>query len=219
METTSYILKEFKPFSLFSKVSEIKTFFIETSFSHFPIVKNNELIGLISESDMEEIEDDENEIGNFQYLYKLFSIEEEDSLLDILGVFASNNTNLIPVINNKKEYLGYFEINDILQIYNETPFLKGEGIVLLIEKGINEYSISEICQIVESNKGKILGVFIAESGLTSVKISIKFNAPDINEIIQSFRRYDYLVLSNHKEDYFIEDLKDRSNYLQKYLNI
>jgi predicted transcriptional regulator len=219
METTSYILKEFKPFSLFSKVSEIKTFFIETSFSHFPIVKNNELIGLISESDMEEIEDDENEIGNFQYLYKLFSIEEEDSLLDILGVFASNNTNLIPVINNKKEYIGYFEINDILQIYNETPFLKGEGIVLLIEKGINEYSISEICQIVESNKGKILGVFIAESGLTSVKISIKFNAPDINEIIQSFRRYDYLVLSNHKEDYFIEDLKDRSNYLQKYLNI
>ena len=52
-----------------------------------------------------------------------------------------------------------------------------------------------------------------------IKITVKFNAQDINEIIQSFRRYDYQVLSQHKEDYFLEDLKDRSDYLQKYLNI
>jgi len=40
-----------------------------------------------------------------------------------------------------------------------------------------------------------------------------------NKIIQTFRRYNYTVLSKHVEDAYLEDLKDRSNYLQKYLNI
>jgi hypothetical protein len=41
----------------------------------------------------------------------------------------------------------------------------------------------------------------------------------MNAIVQTFRRYNYLVVSNHEEDRFLEDLKDRSNYLDKYLNI
>ena len=71
----------------------------------------------------------------------------------------------------------------------------------------------------ESNKGKVSGIFVIEANGNSAKFMVKFNAQDINEIIQSFRRYEYQVLSNHIEDYFLKDLKDRSNYLQKYLNI
>ena len=52
-----------------------------------------------------------------------------------------------------------------------------------------------------------------------MKISLKFSSQDVNEIIQSFRRYDYKVLSDHKEDFYLEDLKDRNDYLRKYLNI
>jgi len=48
---------------------------------------------------------------------------------------------------------------------------------------------------------------------------LKFDAPDINKIFQAFRRYNYKVLSDHQEDFYLEDLKERSIYLQKYLNI
>ena len=219
MEITSYILKEFKPFSLDTKVAEVKSFFIETSYSHFPIVDNKRIIGLIAENDIQEIEDNTKEIGYFQYLFKLFFVEASQNLLDVLSVFSSNNTNLTPIINTNNEYVGYYEINDILEVYNNTPFLKNEGIVLLLQKETSAYSFSEVSQIVESSNGKILGMFLSESTPYSVKITIKFNAKDANEVIQSFRRYDYDVLSSHKEDYFIEDLKERSNYLQKYLNI
>jgi hypothetical protein len=139
-------------------------------------------------------------------------------LLDVLGVFASNNTNLIPVTNNN-DYVGYYEINDILQLINDTPFLKSEGVVILLEKETGGYSFSEICQIAESNNAKIVGLFVSESNATTVKITVKINSNEINEILQSFRRYNYTILSSHKEDFFIEDLKERSNYLQKYLNI
>ncbi|WP_372745301.1 CBS domain-containing protein [Lutibacter sp.] len=218
METSPYILNDLKAFSLENTIEEAKLLFGETSFSHFPVLKNNLLIGLLSEESIKEIEENTKEIGYFQYLFTHFYIEKNSNLLDVLGVFASNNANLIPVTANN-EYVGYFEINDILQLINDTPFLKSEGDVILLEKEVRDFSFSQICQIVESNNANILGVFIAESTASTVKISLKINTHELNEILQSFRRYNYNVLSTHKEDFFIEDLKDRSNYLQKYLNI
>jgi Mg/Co/Ni transporter MgtE len=219
METNPYILNEYKAFTLETKVFEAKLFFNETLFCHFPIVKNNQLIGLISENDIQGIDQDEKTLNDFHSLFNLFSIQKNINLLEIIKVFASNETNIIPVLNNRNEYIGYYDLIEILHVFNETPFLNDEGIVLLLEKDSSGYSFSEICQIVESNNGEILGIFIAESDLSTVKITLKFSSQDVNEILQSFRRYNYNVLSNHKEDFYLEDLKNRSNYLRKYLNI
>lgn len=219
MKTIPYILKEFKAFTLQTKIADVKSLFNETTYSHFPIVKNKQLIGLVSETDMQGITEDNKELKDFQLLFSLFFTEENNNLLEILKVFALNETNLIPVISIQKEYLGYYDLIDVLHVYRNTPFLNNEGSILILEKEIRDYSFSEICQIVESDNGKILGVFISESNSTSVKITLKFSSQDVNEIIQSFRRYGYKVLSNHKEDYYLEELKNRTNYLQKYLNI
>ena len=221
METTPYILKEFEPFSLETTIEEVRSFFNETTFTHFPVVENKLLIGLISENNIEGIDIDENqkEIGYFQYLFHSFFMEQTISLIEIITISGTHRTNIIPVINAAKEYLGYYDLIDVLQVYNETPFLKNEGTVLILEKEAREVSFSEICQIIETNKGKVLGVFISDSTPTSFKITLKFSSPDVNEIIQSFRRYEYHILSKHKEDFYLEDLKDRSEYLQKYLNI
>jgi predicted transcriptional regulator len=219
METNPYILNEYKAFTLETKVSEAKLFFNETLFCHFPIVKNNQLIGLISENDIQGIDQGEKTLNDFQSLFNLFSIQKSINLLEIIKVFASNETNIIPVLNNRNEYTGYYDLIEILHVFNETPFLNNEGIVLLLEKDSSGYSFSEISQIVESNNGEILGIFITESDPSTVKITLKFTSQDVNEILQSFRRYNYNVLSNHKEDFYLEDLKDRTNYLRKYLNI
>ena len=42
---------------------------------------------------------------------------------------------------------------------------------------------------------------------------------DINEIMQTFRRYDYKIISSHENDLYLKDLKYRSEYLQKYLEM
>jgi len=219
METTPYILNEYNAFTLQTKVSEAKSLFNETTYCNFPIVNNNNLIGLISENDIQGIDEDDKTLNDLQYLFNLFSIKKSINLLEIIKVFASNETNIIPVLNRKNEYIGYYDLIEILHVYNETPFLNNEGTVLLLEKEIRDYSFSEICQIIESNNGKLLGLFVSESNSATVKITLKFSSQDINEIIQSFRRYNYNVLSNHKEDFYLEDLKDRTNYLKKYLNI
>jgi len=219
METAPYILNEFNPFTLETTVSEIKHFFEETSFSHFTVVSNNEIIGLISKNEIEGIDDNGKEIGYFQHLFNLFFSKEEHHSLEILNILATNEANIIPIIDAQKKYVGYFDLVDILHLINETPFLNSEGIVLLLEKEISTFSFSEVCQIVESNKGKIYGIFVSNSNQNSVSVTIKFEAQNVNEILQSFRRYNYQIISKHEEDFYLADLKERSNYLQKYLNI
>ncbi|MEX1383993.1 CBS domain-containing protein [Lutibacter sp.] len=219
METAPFILKEFKPLTFDSKIADVKLLFKETAFSHFPIVKNNELIGLISKIDIDAIDADEKKLEDFSYLINLFFAEQSENLLELIKIFAANETNLVPVIKENNTYLGYLDLIDILHVYNETPFLNNEGVVLVLEKEIQDFSFSQVCQIVETNNGKVLGLFISETSGALVKITLKFNAQEINEIIQTFRRYNYSVLSKHKEDFYLEDLKERSDYLQKYLNI
>ena len=219
METTPFILKDFKAFTMHTSIADVKSCFKETTYCHFPIVEKRKLLGLISETDVQGIDNNEAKVGDFQYLFNFFLVEESNNLLELLKVFASNESNIIPAVNAENDYLGYYDLIDVLHIYNATPFLHNEGAIILLEKEKRDYSFSEICQIVESNSGIVLGLFISEENSDSVKITLKFGAPDINEILQSFRRYNYKVLSNHKEDFYLEDLKERSDYLQKYLNI
>jgi hypothetical protein len=106
-----------------------------------------------------------------------------------------------------------------MNFFNETPFLKEPGDIIIIKKGVLDYSISQIVQIVESNNGKLLGLFVSETDLSTIQITLKISVGAMNEIIQTFRRYNYEIISEHKEDNYINTLKERSDYLEKYLNI
>ena len=133
--------------------------------------------------------------------------------------FAANDTTIIPAINDKKKYVGYYELTDILHVFNNTPFLSEAGAILVVSKPIKDYSFSEISQIVESNNGKLLGAFISSIENEIAEITIKLNDQDLNNTIQSFRRYEYTVITGIHEDEYLKSLKERSDYLQKYLNI
>ena len=79
--------------------------------------------------------------------------------------------------------------------------------------------MSQVAQIIESNNAKILGLFISNVANNKVEITVKISQSGLNEIIQAFRRYDYDIISEHQEDSYLNSLKERSDYLDKYLNI
>ena len=99
------------------------------------------------------------------------------------------------------------------------PFLSEPGGIVVIEKGHNDFSFSQISQIVESNNGKLLGAFISKMKNDLVQVTLKIGNTGLNDIIQTFRRYSYNIVSGHEEDSYTQSLKDRSDYLKKYLNM
>ena len=219
MDLTTYITADLKVLSLTDKLSSAKALFLACSFSHLPIVKDSQLIGLIAENDFQDIELNEDLIEKHLDLIQHFSTLNTNVWINLIKLFATNRTNILPVIDDKQRYLGYYELNDILQRFLETPFLNEGGYLIIVEKNILEYSFSEISQIVEANNAKILGAFITKRVGDTVQITLKISDHDISNTLQSFRRYNYHVIAGNIEDQYFEQLKERSEYLQKYLNI
>jgi hypothetical protein len=218
LETQQLIINDIKAFDILSEIKEVQIAFNQLTHTHIPVTKDGVYVGCISETDAHSFGSAQFLI-DFQYALEPFFVRENTNWLDILEAFALNHCNVMPVLNLSNEYLGYYELSDIMNLFNDTPFLNEAGGIIVVEKGIREYSFSEICQIVESNDAKVLGVFISKMGTETIQITIKIGHIGMNAIVQTFRRYNYDVVSQHEEDIFIDGLKQRSDYLDKYLNM
>jgi hypothetical protein len=217
-EIKDYITNDYKAIDSQSKISDIQDFFMDVPFSHFPVLNEGVYIGSMVADDIETLDSDKKAAD---YLYTLETFFARDSMiwLDVLEVFAKNHTNIVPVLNEKNIYSGYYELEDIVKFFHETPFLREPGGIIVVQKNITDYSMSQIAQIVESNNAKLLGMFVSEATSENIQITIKTTIGSLNDIIQTFRRYNYEIISEHHEDNYLNSLKERSEYLDKYLNI
>jgi len=218
LKTQQFIINDIHPFDISSEIKEVQAAFNQLTYTHLPVKKEDIYVGCISETDAHCFENDKL-LSNYQYALETFFVRETTNWLDILEAFALNNCNIIPVLSIKNRYLGYYELGDIMNLFNNTPFLNEAGGIIVVEKGVRDYSFSEICQIIESNDAKVLGVFVSKIENDILEATIKIGHTGMNAIVQTFRRYGYNIVSNHEEDKFLDDLKARSNYLDKYLNI
>ena len=219
MQTNDYITKDIKALSASDKVSKAKKLFNKLTFTHLPVVDKGFLLGLVADTDIQTIEDENKLIKDFSFVFHLFFADKKTNWFELLKIFALNDTNIIPVLDKNQKYLGYYELTDILHIFNSTPFLNNTGAILVVSKGMNDYSFSEISQIVESNNATLLGAFISNINDGIVEVTLKLSDHDLNNTIQTFRRYDYSILTGFHVDEYLDTLKERSEYLQKYLNI
>ncbi|GAB5565462.1 MAG: CBS domain-containing protein [Winogradskyella sp.] len=218
MQLQELIINDIKPVSITEVFSELQLLFNQLTYSHIPIKNEDIYIGCISETDVHCF-DGEKPISDCKYMIEGFFVRPTTNWLDVLETFAQNNTNIMPVLDTNNKYLGYYELNDVMSLFNETPFFSEPGGILIVEKGIHDYSFSEISQIVESNDAKLLGAFVSKMDNDLASITIKIGNGSLNDVIQKFRRYSYNIVSGIEDDTYIESLKERSDYLDKYLNI
>jgi predicted transcriptional regulator len=213
-----YINNDIEPFNSHQTINEVQDLFMDFSYSHFPVLENKVYIGCLSREDAETLESN-SKIENNRVNLERFFAKSTMNWLDIQELFARNQTNIMPVLDEKNKYLGYFEMEEFIRIFHETPFLKEEGGIIVVKKNNDDFSMSQITQIVESNNAKLLGLFISKIENNEIEITLKISLGGLNDIIQTFRRFEYEIVSQHQEDSYIENLKERSDYLDKYLNI
>jgi predicted transcriptional regulator len=219
MNITDYILKEIKSLTPESTLEKAQKLFNDYPITHLNVLENGVLLGSFSESDIHTIEDKDALLADYRHLLTYFFANEKTTVLELLKIFADNDCTVIPVIDSAKKYIGYYDLCDVLDVFATSPFMIEQSETLLVETLENNFSMSQISQIVEANGGKLLGAYISEKRADQVQVTLKIVTQEINEITQTFRRYEYAIVSSHENDQYLEDLKNRSEYLQKYLNV
>lgn len=213
-----YISNEIPPLQLTDKVQQALDYVADYNMTHLPVMRDGIFIGNISSEELYDA-DDSQALAEINLDLMPFFTRNTTNWFDVLQIFNDNDTNRVPVLNDLNQYVGYYELSTIVEVFAETPFLKEEGNTIIVEKNLSDYSMSEIAQIIETNNCKLYGLFISEINQGRIQVAIKLSMGNMNEILQTFRRYEYDIISEHLDDTYINALKHRSDYLDKYLNL
>jgi signal-transduction protein with cAMP-binding, CBS, and nucleotidyltransferase domain len=188
--------------------------------SHLPIVNNVDFLGLISESDILDFNSSNEPIGGHSLNLSRPYVFDYQHTYDVLKVMSSLKLSVIPVLNDKEQYLGLIHLSTLLQHFAEMASMKESGGLLVLELNLHDYSLSEIARIVESNDAKILSSYISSHiDSTKLEVTIKINRTDLSAIIQTFNRYNYTIKASFHQSEYVDDLKDRFDSFMSFLNI
>ena len=214
MQIQTHIINTLPVFSLQDSIKKVIDFFSTTTYSHIAVSGDDGFLGVLAEDDLEAFKECKT-IIDYQYSLEAFFVNKSAAWFDVMEVFSRNEANLLPVINEDRKVIGYYDLSDIVSMFIGTPFFTESGSVIVVAKGAKDYSFSEISQIVEGNNIKLLGGFISDKRNDVVHITLKLGVDNVNEVMQTFRRYGYTIEFGSVDDPFLEDLKERSNYLEK----
>lgn len=189
--------------------------------SHLPIVNNKEFLGLISEDDIYDLNMADEPVGNHSLSLRKPYVMYDKHLFEVLEIAARLKLSVIPVLDEKKNYLGLILLNDLLYYFAEISAILNPGGIIVLEMLQIDYQLAEIAQIIEGNNAKILSVYMRSlEDSVKIEVIIKVNVTDLTSINQTFYRYNYNVKASFMYNDDMEDfMNDRFDSFLKFLNI
>jgi len=189
--------------------------------SHLPIVNDKQLLGLISDNDIYDLNSPEEPIGNHPLSISTPYVFAEQHIFEVAEKVARFKLTLIPVLNEKKEFIGVITLHDLLVGLAKVTNIEQTGAILVLEMNIRDYSLVELAQIVESEDAKIISLYISSSqNTTQIDVTIKINKDDVSRIIASLNRHNYIIKNTFMDNSDLNQFyQDRLDSFLRYLNI
>ena len=188
--------------------------------SHLPVIKGQNFVGVISESDILDKSDSSKTLDELFDVLPRPYVFENNHVYDMLKMFADTKCTVIPVLTEGERYKGCAALIDVLSYVSTMAGLVDEGAVLVIEVSERDYSLAHIAQCVETNNARLLSAFITSTPNSSqIEVTLKINERDLSRIIQTFERFEYTIVGAYHKDSYFEDLQRRYDELMKFLNI
>ena len=127
----------------------------------------------------------------------------------------------MPVVYYECDYLGVLTRDKLIEILSELCCAEAEGSVFVLELNPQDYALSDIARIIESNNARVLNLLsYTDASSGRLRLIIKINLEDASPVIRSFERFNYNVLYHFMEKGLVDDLlQRRMEELLRYMNI
>lgn len=192
----------------------------EYKLTELPIVNHDRFLGLISEGDILDLNHPEEPIGNHSLSLEKPFVTQFEHVYEVIGKMAEKKLSVLPVLDDEGNYLGLICQQVLMHNIAKLAAMKDPGGVLQLEVNVNDYSLAEVANIVESNGAKILSSYIfTHDDSTKMDVTIKINKTDLSSIIRTFERYNYIVAASFHQSESEDELKKRYAAFIHYLNM
>jgi len=189
--------------------------------SHIPVVDDSKFLGLVSDKLIYDLNLSDLPIESQIDKLNTSHVHREQHIFEVAILMYKLKLSVLPVLDTDHYYLGAITLYDLARRFAKLFSLEEIGGVIILEMNINNYSLSEISQIVESNDIKILSCFLdRKHGTNILDVILKLDNDELSPLIQAFIRYDYNVKAVYLDQSELKDLyKDRFDQFMKFMNI
>jgi len=147
-------------------------------------------------------------------------VYQNQHIYDVIKFASINKCEIIPVLDDNQEYVGLITISDILNYIADSRSVYMPGGIIVLELKFNDYSMSQIAQIIESDGAHILSAVVSPSiDQQTISLTLKIDKVDLSRILPALYRYNYTVTASYFQSEFSDDLKNRYEALMNYLSI
>jgi acetoin utilization protein AcuB len=188
--------------------------------THLPVVADDKYLGLISEEDLLDAEEEKMPIELMQENFITAAVHDNEHFLNAVNYCNQHDTTVVPVTNEENELQGVITSSDLLKSLGNFAGTNEIGGIIVLEMERSQFAISEISRIVESNDATILHLNTTvhpETGMLTVSLHI--NKKEIASIVATFERYDYDVIYYFGNENFENEIHSNYRHLMNYLDI
>lgn len=220
MRAINLISEELPPLTHSDSGEKTLNWMEEFKVSHLPVLKYGKFVGLVSESDiLDKMDLDKTLDELFQHLPRPYVLHS-DHIYQVISRISELKLTVMPVLDENEKYLGCIPMQSLIIFIANTGSIKENGGILILEMAAIDYSMAEIGQIIESNDAKILSSYMMSSQeSTNIEITLKINTLELDSIIRTFERYDYIIKASYQKGIFEDDMKLKYDELMNYLKL
>lgn len=188
--------------------------------AHLPVVKDQKLLGLISEDDCLDQEDEKILIGVLEQNFVHIFVKGSDHFLNAVVVMNQNDMRVVPVINEKNDFEGTITICELLKALGEYAGSTELGGIIVMEIERVHYSAAEICRIVESTHHSILHLnTTSPNNPDLLTVTLHLNNRELSSLVTTLQRFDYHIVYFTGNKNEITDIEQNYKHLMNYLDI
>jgi len=219
MLAKDFITKDIPVLKSFDTVEYALSLMDDFKLRHLPVVDDGVFIGLLSERELMSIPSFDSKI-NTQALFSP-SITELSHLHEVLAFMARYQLTLLPVVTVDGQYYGAIILEKMMEVLAGLSNAEAEGSVIVLEVSPQDYSLTDIARIVESNNAHILNVFSSlDKDTDKLQITLKIDIEDASPVIRSFERFNYSVSFHFMNKGMVDELlQQRMTELLHYMNM
>lgn len=220
MLTADIVNQNIPQLQIKDKVGKARQLINDFKLTHLPVLADKKYLGLISEDDLLDVEDEKATMEQVQDLIQLIFLPDDVHFLNAIGFCNQYETNVVPILDKEAQYIGVITTAELLKTLGDFSGANEIGGIIVLEIERVHFSISEISRIVESNDCTILHLnTLTNPANGHLQITLHLNKKEIASIVSTFQRYEYQVTLQFGQETHESSTDTNFRNLMNYLQI
>lgn len=220
MLTSALINHNIPRLQLQDSVAKAKQLINDYKLTHLPVVSGTIFLGLISEDDLLDVEEEKIPIDMIQQNITSGFLYNDVHFLNAVNFCNQFESNIVPIVNRSNEFIGIITSIDLLKTMGDFAGANEIGGLIILEMERSQFSISEISRIAESNDCTILHLNTIVNPVSGIlSVTLHLNRKEIASLVSAFERYEYEVKYHFGDEYYEDKTDINYKNLMNYLNL